>query len=283
MADQASQETVTAEPTGEVKPLPVRENRDQFFDQLFNQTTPQLQSNLDLKKALSTYEDLHHKNMKVWWDATTLRKYCNDQIIPRGLRLRKLPTTVYSETFFKKWEDVLLQASLKLMGLIIEEEERILADQKKELDTTMQTLKSLEHLENYQHSFQEVEDRLEKMERRLMELKQKKYIRDLEDYKLNKVHNWSRKGGPRAQSILKKRRYKRGVTFSGSETSDGSSASGAASSQFTSEESLNSGNSKSSKNGAKNEARITKQSNRMNLRSTQKPDEPGGNIGKERK
>lgn len=48
--------------------------------------------------------------------------------IPRGLRLRKLPTTIYSDHFIEEWNAILSKCSLDLMGLIVKQEEAKLVE-----------------------------------------------------------------------------------------------------------------------------------------------------------
>ncbi|KAM4029807.1 uncharacterized protein ACNLHF_022317 [Anomaloglossus baeobatrachus] len=47
-------------------------------------------------------EKLLSKEIKMWWDLTTIQSYLDKWMIPRGLRLKKLPTTNYSKQFSKK-------------------------------------------------------------------------------------------------------------------------------------------------------------------------------------
>lgn len=43
-------------------------------------------------------------------------------MVPRGLRLRKSPTTIFSESFMNEWYAILSNCSLSLMKLIMQQE-----------------------------------------------------------------------------------------------------------------------------------------------------------------
>lgn len=254
--------TTSAPPTEEE--VYTRDNRQTRFETMFNQTTPLLQQNLDLKKVLRRYEELHQKESRLWWEASTLKKYCTERIVPRGLRLRKLPTTVFSPEFLKKWEEILLEASLSLMGLIIDEETAILKEQEVEMERIKGELKGFETMDTYQDLMKETKDRIEKMERAISDTKHRKYTRDMEDFHLGRIYNWSRKGELKKKPILKKKKSRKEVKFPTLGSSEGSVESIRAelSSVPTSEDSSMS---EGSKNG---DPKTGKTNRRMNLRST---------------
>lgn len=66
---------------------------------------------------------LRNKQLRLWWDATTLRSYVTKNMIPSGLRIKKVPSAKYSEEFIAKWNDILSGCSLNLMKLLIERED----------------------------------------------------------------------------------------------------------------------------------------------------------------
>lgn len=43
-------------------------------------------------------------------------------MVPRGLRLRKSPTTIFSESIMNEWYAILSNCSLSLMKLIMQQE-----------------------------------------------------------------------------------------------------------------------------------------------------------------
>lgn len=68
-------------------------------------------------------EKLKNTEMRTSWDANTLRMYTDRDMIPRGLRLKKIPTTIYSTEFTKEWNQILSKCSGDLIKLIIRYED----------------------------------------------------------------------------------------------------------------------------------------------------------------
>lgn len=66
-----------------------------------------------------------HKELRVWWDFTTLNTYMEHKMIPRGLRLNKNTTSVYTPEFQSQWEKALSNCSFTLMSLIITQENTV--------------------------------------------------------------------------------------------------------------------------------------------------------------
>ncbi|KAG8593608.1 hypothetical protein GDO81_000903 [Engystomops pustulosus] len=182
------------------------------------------------------WERLLSKEVKIWWDAETLTSYLNRKMIPRGLRIKKMPTTIYSDLFLETWNQTLSDCSEKLMALIIQEEQNILANIKLEMEDIKNQLNELSPTENLSNVEEEIKSNLTEMENSIMEIKKKKFDRDLLDYKYNEVYTWksfrsSKKNTPK--SILKtkqNRRHKKSknlphVSFSETEESINSSSS----------------------------------------------------------
>lgn len=59
------------------------------------------------------------KELKVFWNHTTLNSYVKSQMIPRGLRMRKNTTSMCTPEFQTQWNDALSKCSLELMSLIV--------------------------------------------------------------------------------------------------------------------------------------------------------------------
>lgn len=56
-------------------------------------------TNPDLEQLMNRHEKLRSKQLRVLWDATTLKSYVTKSMIPRGLRIKKVPTAKYTEEF----------------------------------------------------------------------------------------------------------------------------------------------------------------------------------------
>lgn len=140
-------------------------------------------SNMELKTTMLNLERLKHKELRLWWDATTLKSYCVKNMIPRGHRLKKVLTAKYTDEFMEEWNKTLSECSLKLMGLIIQQEETQLKEINEEIKVTTDASTS-----EYVILEKKTEESLQKLEESVMATKRSKFSRDLNDYKNNKVY-----------------------------------------------------------------------------------------------
>lgn len=69
----------------------------------------------DLETIMKQLERLLSKELRTWWDYTTLNSYLEKEIIPRGLRMNKAATTIYSDVFTQEWNAILSSCSINLM------------------------------------------------------------------------------------------------------------------------------------------------------------------------
>lgn len=80
---------------------------------------------------------LRSKELRTWWDYTTLSSYVDKSMIVRGLRIKKPATIVYSDLFQEQWNATLTNCSMDLMKLIMKFEQ----DALKSLESEIQQLK----------------------------------------------------------------------------------------------------------------------------------------------
>lgn len=69
---------------------------------------------------------LMQKELRTWWDYTTLNSYLDKKFIPRGLRIKKIATTIYPEPFQNEWNSILTNCSVELIKLITQYEQKSL-------------------------------------------------------------------------------------------------------------------------------------------------------------
>lgn len=72
--------------------------------EIFSDTIQNIQDSVDLKIYMSNLEKLLIQEMKTQWDLSTLRNYIEQEMIPRDLRIHKIPTTMYNKQFTRDWE-----------------------------------------------------------------------------------------------------------------------------------------------------------------------------------
>lgn len=92
-------------------------------------------------------------------------------MIPRGLRLKKIPTTAYTEAFNADWQTALSECSLTLMKLIIEQETVKLQATEGEILTAHADLEKFKDAEGYNALFEKMNKNLEKLELSVMQTK----------------------------------------------------------------------------------------------------------------
>lgn len=131
------------------------------------------------------------KEIRSFWDVSSLTEYISLEQIPRGLRIKTFLTSgLFDDNLKKEWTDTVSACSLKLMDIII-------SLQKKELDLLQAEMsiiqKDLSTLQNH-NGFSELDGRLniklDKMEKNVIENKKCKMTRDRIDYESYNIYIW---------------------------------------------------------------------------------------------
>lgn len=156
-------------------------------------------------------EKLKLQETRIWWDLTTLQKYVDHNMIPRGLKLKKLPTNIYSEQFKEDWNTILSNCSIQLMNLIIKNESEKLKDLAENITIEETKLEEFKDLSTFETEHKKLEDNITKLEDYIMQIKKNTFQRDLFDYSHQQVYDWAKRerstGLPK--SILKKKNNRR--------------------------------------------------------------------------
>lgn len=157
-------------------------------DTLLSQN-PGLQD-IALKKLFYDFKKQSEKELKLHLHMVTLSDYWREDMIPRGLRIKKFPSFGHGDMDFKqKWEAILNKCSLDLMLLLIEEA-------KKQKDETQKQIAKIkeEFAVKGQESFvqfeEKIKDDMEQLSKKLKQEKLAKFGRDELDYKEHKVYLW---------------------------------------------------------------------------------------------
>lgn len=203
-----------------------RTNRVDRAQKIFSnaEITKNRESN-NLKSLMKNLELALRKELKLWWDTTTLNAYIDKKMIPRGLRIKKVATGIQTADFTKKWEDTLSECSLKLMLLIVEHEQEQLKTLEQEILTLNKDIEPLNKMSEYEGLNRMILDNLSQLEDVLATTKQGKFQRDLSDYENGQIYTWktNKRRDTRAQP---RRKYTnepsghRQVGFSDSERSN---------------------------------------------------------------
>lgn len=167
---------------------------------------------IQLIRRFRKLEQLMAKEIRAYWDITFLTEYISILHIPRGLRIKKFPTSdLFDENFKKEWTDTLDTCSFKLMEILIASKKK--ETEKLQLDisaiqkdlTTSQTSKGFAELD------EKLNRKLDRMEKAVIDTKKGKMARDKDDYQGNSVYTWNRSF--HNSSKFRKNRGKR-VSFS---------------------------------------------------------------------
>lgn len=181
--------------------------RTDMMADIFNSSDIPTELESDSKQLMWDLEKLLMKETKIWWDFTTLKKYVEFKMVPRGLRLKKIPTTIYNDSFLEKWNSILTTCSFKLIDLIISFEETELNVTRDEIKVAQDNLKKLKIGEEYKTLDEKINKNIADLQKSITEMKKSKFNRDSRDYQTNQVYTWNRNKGPTPRSILKRRRY----------------------------------------------------------------------------
>lgn len=192
------------------------DRREKRFDQLFAMGTIDVNNSMQ-HTTVSQLEKLRISENKVWWDYKMLQRYQSAKMIPRGLRLKKQPTTTYEVDFHEEWNAKLSECSFMLMDMLIKREQRKLEELKQEIEGKENDLRGAMTDTDFQSIARNIGEKVKKHEDSFVEIKQRKFSRDLNDYQNNQVYSWHLN---RPRSILKTPRShstprrKKNVSFS---------------------------------------------------------------------
>lgn len=155
-----------------------------MFQDLF--TTPE-HTTLSLTRDL---EDLKKRDTRLLWHSITLSEYWRVKRIPRGLRLKKIPSFGLDDPeFMQKWEKILNKCSLDLMLLTIEKtkmerEKTSTAIQQTEEKIKTQTNGDAEAILN------KINSDLKQFQVELQNYKIQKYETVAKDYAEGRIYDW---------------------------------------------------------------------------------------------
>lgn len=220
---------------------------------LFDTTVMDVNTSTDLSTSMHMLEKLKNTEMRTWWDSNTLRMYIDRDMIPRGLRLKKLPTTIYSTDFSKEWNETLSKCSIDLIKLITRYEDVKLIEIKKEIETLQTTMDTkFASLAEYKDLITKMDNNLKKTETSIEETKKRKYQRDIQDYAQDKVYTWKppyKNPRPilRNRGKYRNKKSQQNVSFSDPESADSNTDTAASDCDASSNASSNKGQKKNNK------------------------------------
>ncbi|KAJ1156947.1 hypothetical protein NDU88_009663 [Pleurodeles waltl] len=176
-----------------------REQRDHKLQQVFNTTgvgTSHL-SSPNLLSARSTFLALEKslkKETSKWWEIASLKKYLENDRIPRGLRILIFPPMdTTSQEHLQKWETNLKMASINMINQLIEISEEEYDKHRKEVDNLTQRIEEANWGEITTKNYAILNSVIDRYEEDIIQRKNRKFRRDLFDYQHGRVYTFSRK------------------------------------------------------------------------------------------
>lgn len=162
------------------------EDIDQEIRVAFQSDTPHtLDQDDEIKNKFKEHNFFLLKHLNRKWDVSSLETYISQQIIPRGLRDRIVH--LHTDTFLPKWEELCIDHSLAVMGLIVQEEKLQLISIQQQIQVSAQGLEELKDQEEFTRQNYQLKKEIEKAQLNLKITKQGKYRRDVADFKKNKI------------------------------------------------------------------------------------------------
>ena len=140
-------------------------------------------------------EKLKEKELRKWWEATSLKKYLEVERIPRGLRIFTVPSYENPDPLMlKAWREHTHRSSLGMLEILItfawSDREKLL----KEIATIETELKRNEtETAKITEHISQMNKRLEKVEEDIKQRKARKFARDREDYLSGQILTFARK------------------------------------------------------------------------------------------
>lgn len=150
--------------------------------------------------------------------AATLAEYYKLNRIPRGLRVHLRPTFFTEDLeYCTNFERIINKCSLDLILLTVERLQKAVSEIKTQVDTTEVQLRDCLNTEEFDKLKETVNGYISEYKKEVEEKKRSKFLRDSEDYLLNRVYKWQESSG-RTRMDYKRRPRQDFSTSSGSES-----------------------------------------------------------------
>ncbi|XP_077107153.1 uncharacterized protein LOC143764903 [Ranitomeya variabilis] len=143
------------------------------------------------KDLIRQYKNLLIRKTKIWWTKTSLDKYVELKIIPRGLRVQLFPTfDLNNDDLLRKWIEAANTCSITFMQIIIEHNNLSLKKLDEEIDSLLATIQKEIQGDALSRCLQDIEKELEKCEKNISDGKKRKFARDVGDFEMKKIFRW---------------------------------------------------------------------------------------------
>lgn len=145
----------------------------------------------DYTSALRALSHTLEKQIRTWWDISTLEMYLSENIISRGLRWDVAPQDgLDDEQSQKEWLEFFNKCGRDLQALILKRKVRkmtLIEEKIKALQVELEPVKNEQSTKDFNEN---IRKRLEKLDKDTQKKKVKKFNRDLGDFNSNCIYAW---------------------------------------------------------------------------------------------
>ncbi|KAJ1164275.1 hypothetical protein NDU88_004720 [Pleurodeles waltl] len=170
---------------------------DQVFSTSDTGTPTPNPVNTNYALAKSTFLALEKslkKETAKWWEVASLKKYLENDRIPRGLRILIFPPTdTTSRESLQKWEDKLKTASVNMIQQLIDISQEQYEKHKLEVDHLTQRIEEANWGDITTKNFAILNNIIDNYESDIIQRKNRKFRRDVRDYQQGRVYTFSKK------------------------------------------------------------------------------------------
>ncbi|CAH2219134.1 Hypothetical predicted protein [Pelobates cultripes] len=168
-----------------------RQERRKKINALFHQQSNDVDSMLT--KKFFQLENLLEKETRKWWEITSLEQYLASDLIPRGLRIIKMPAYgVEDKVLMEEWSQASDDCSKKYMQSLIDFQKRSLKNIEDEINTLEGEITKHKDTKTIEIKYKNLKDKITFVDDKVSTTKSSKFRRDQDDYKSGKIRNWSR-------------------------------------------------------------------------------------------
>lgn len=166
-------------------------NRQLNPESVFSNDQPMIENEEDFSALLKTLDGLLEKQIKTWWDVFTFEHYRRENLIFRSLRWEVPPQDGFNDqSFMNEWLEFFNKAGRELQGLVLKRKQiklSMLNEKIRDLQEKLEPIKDTNQMNEFNNN---IKKKLEKIDRETQKKKVKKFNRDLNDFKTNKIYAW---------------------------------------------------------------------------------------------
>ncbi|XP_069614924.1 uncharacterized protein [Ranitomeya imitator] len=166
------------------------------MDQVFSDGGMDAQQPADSKwdDKLQSIKAMLLKRSRLWWNRMFLEKYIRNKMVPRGLRVRILPSfPIDDNAFITQWEEACTLCSTTLMQLLVDFNTGCISDLDKSIDLMQAEVKMGCPPCKLQQFESDLEKSMDAVVKKIQDSQTSKFNRDNRDYLSKRVYLWRTK------------------------------------------------------------------------------------------